>query len=45
MFHENDLKSLKNNKISVKKHISFNNKKNMKEDNDNIDNDQKEHND
>ena len=25
MFHENDLKSLKNNKISVKKHISFNN--------------------
>ena len=45
MFHENDLKSLKNNKISVKKHISFNNRKNMKEDNDNIDNEQKEHND
>ena len=45
MFHENDLKSLKNNKISVKKHISLNNKKNMKEDNDNIDNNQKDHND
>ena len=45
MFHENDLKSLKNNKISVKKHLSLDNKKNMKEDNDNVDNDEKDHND
>ena len=55
MFHDNNLKNFKNNKISGKKYISLDNKKNMKEDKDNninnneIDNDndneEKEHND
>ena len=44
MFNDNNLKSFKNNKISGKKYISLDNKKNMKEDKDNIDN-EKEHND
>ena len=44
MFNENNLKSFKNNKTLGKKYISLNNKKNMEEDKDNIDNN-KEHND
>ncbi len=55
MFHDNNLKNFKNNKISGKKYISLDNKKNMKEDKDNNinndeinndnDNEEKEHND
>ena len=44
MFNENNLKSFKNNKTLGKKYISLNNKKNMEDDKDSIDNN-KEHND
>jgi len=41
MFHESNLKSLKNNKNSGKKFIPLNNKKIMEEDEDNINNEKK----